>query len=195
MKKISFFTFFTICIIGLSMSAFAQKSEETLKKEAKGFKNSKRYIVKYDKFTDKTTVIYSGSLLNSTLSYMSSGTMMNINVAYEFKSQTSKNPIDKFVLFFRSSGKNWSFLKDRSLYVLADENRIEMGNGSHDSDIGRSLFGDVRTNEILAFEITKNQLSEFGNAKTLEIKLGGREFKIKDEDKTAFLNTIKLSEN
>jgi hypothetical protein len=181
-----------LIILAFSLSGFAQKTESQLKTEVKEFKNNRRYIVKYDKFTDKTTVVYQGSVLGSTMSYVASGTMIQLHAAYGFRA--GDKPYEGYILYFKSSGKNWSFLKDQSLYVLADDKRIEMGDGKRDSDINRGIFGEYRTSEFLGFEMSKEQLAELGNAKNLEIKLGGREFKIKDDDKQAFLNLIKLSD-
>lgn len=179
-----------LLILIFTFPLFAQKSEAELKSQVKTFKHNRQYIVKYDKFTDVTSVMYMGSILNSTFSYMASGTMIQIGVIYDSKPINGKTE-NQFTLYFRATGKNWAFLKDTSLYALADEKRFELGEGNRDSDIGRSISG-MQTKELLTFPMTTELLSNLANAKSLEIKIGGKEFKVKDDDKEAFLNILKL---
>lgn len=183
-----------ICIIFIifATSVFGQDVSEGLKTQIKTFKNKGRFNVKYDKFEDKTTVVYQGNVLNGTMSFMASGVMIQLHAAYGLRTNGEK-PFKGFLLFFKTFGSNFAFLKNQTLFILADDKRIEMGEGSRDSNIGRGLFGETRINEIVAWEISEEQLEILGNAKSLEIKLGGKEFKIKDDDKEAFLNLIKLS--
>lgn len=180
-----------ICII-LATSAFGQDATETLKNKVKTFKNNRQYSVKYDKFTDKTSVVFRGQILNSTMSYVASGTMIQLNLGLAFESPTLKQDIDEYFLFFTATGKNWSFLKTDTVYLLFDGERLQLENGERDSEIKRSILDGYKTSETLAFPIDRKTLDKLSQAKKLEIKIGKIEAEIKDTDKKAFQNMLDL---
>jgi hypothetical protein len=181
----------------LALTASGQsKSVDDIKAQAKAFKNAnaRRYKISYDKFESKTSVLYLGDVLNSTINYMSTGGMIDILAAFSFEDDKLSKSADEFVLAFNAEGKDWQFLRNQHLFVIADGERMDLGEGEIESDVNRKLFGGYQTTELLSFNVSRNQFEKLANAKSLELKVINREFKIKPSTQMGFKNILALSE-
>lgn len=181
----------TIIFIIFALSIYGQDATE-LKNKVKTLKNNRQYSVKYDKFTDKTSVVFRGQILNSTMSYVASGTMIQLNLGFAFESPQLKTNIDDYFLFFTATGKDWSFLKTDAVYFLLDGERLQLENGERDSEIKKSVLEGYKTSETLAFQFDRKTLEKLAKAQKLEIKIGKVEAEIKETDKRAFQNMLDL---
>lgn len=184
-----------ILILIFSFSAFGQKDAADLKKQVKTFKdtNDSRYQIKYDKFEDKTSVLYYGDALNSGLNFTLTGTSIQLYATFIFPGSKLENSIDEFNLLFRASGKEWQFLRNQHLYVIADEQRFDLGEGFRDSEITtRLFFRGLQTVEVLSFKVSREQFEKIAAAKLVELKVGERVFKLKDSVQKGFSNILAL---
>lgn len=182
-----------ILILIFSFSAFGQTGveEKALKEKAKTFKQKKQYLIGYDKFADRTTVLFFEGL-SSTSSYMWSGTIISFSISFNFEGKTLNKSIDDFYLIFSAQGKDFKFLKNRRLYVIADEERFDFGDGDLDADIRRQLFGNYKTEETLIYKISRADLEKLSKAKSVEIKVSDRIFKLKPEMIEGLKNILNL---
>jgi hypothetical protein len=172
-----------LCILYLA-SSFAQSPD--LQTKIKGFKNSKRFNVKYDKFKDLTIVSVGTFNIGSTGNYIISGDMYGLSAYFGFKG-TKTRPPDNFYLAFDHTGKEWRFLQSRELYLLIDGERERISNGNHDGKVRRGV------SERLLFEIPSGTFSKIASAKTVELQVGGFEMSLKDEHLQAFRDLLSLT--
>lgn len=176
-----------------ALSAFGQKSVADMKAQLKTFKetNDRQYKISYDKFTDKTRVLFQGPVVSQSFL---PGRMLQLLGAFVFEGENLKVPVTDFALMFQSTGKDWDFLRNRELFVIADGERMALGEGLRDGDIKRTFLSGYQTSEVLGFRLTREQLEKMANAKELEMKVGERQFKLGNGGKRGFANLLALSQ-
>lgn len=190
--------FSILLILVFAFSAFGQKTVDELKTQAKPFKNSKRYSIQYDKFEDRTLVNCVGfnliSNMAGAMSIIAGGvgaqpTMMFLGSGFMFSGNKLEAEPDEYFLIFNYSGAQWQFLRTSKLIALADDERIQFGDGEAIRDVKR---GGV--SELIAFKATKEQMQKLVLAKNLEIKVGNYATPLKDEYKEMFSNVLDLAD-
>lgn len=184
-----------LCLV-FSLSAFGQSKDfSTLKREAKTFKKSKIYAVGYEKFKDFTLVSFNGATIKSDKGFaFGNGAIITFGVDFVFRGQVLKETNNEFAWNFYAYGQGgWSFLKDRSLYILADGERFELNEGLRDGSVSQGILGTVTTQEKLSFIINRQDLEKFANAKSLEIKLSNSPIKIKTEHQQILKDILQIS--
>lgn len=95
---------------------------------------------------------------------------------FTYDGQKLQRPVERATIGFLSSSKDWKFLKDRSVYVLADGQRFDLGTGERDSDL---RIG--RVSEILAVNVPYETFAKIANSSRVEMRFGTKEIKLKDE--------------
>lgn len=153
----------------------AAPSVETLKAKIKTFKNHKRYGVRYDKFTDVTTVWFrfdineGGRRLGATINFTGSN--------------YHRSPGRFFV--YEDRGRDWQHLEhaDRQLYALIDGERLMLGEGDRQGEV--SGYG-VSVSERLAFPLNADTFNKIAAGRSVEFRVGRRQLEIKDEHRQAF---------
>jgi hypothetical protein len=167
---------FALIVSGIAMaqqSATSQPTPKPIKKP--GFFSRARFETKYDKFKDKTTVQFKRLPLTGTGRRVFSGETLYLIGAFQFKGQALATPVNVAYLGFLSESENWLYLQDKHLIALIDGERVDLGIADRDSDIG---LGKVT--ELLIFEIPYETLSKIANGTNVEMQLGSREFRLKD---------------
>jgi len=168
-------------------SALPQQDEAALKAKIKGFRNNKRFLIRYDKFTDKATVLVAPFGLSSTGEYMAGGHMLGIAASFGFEGQALKSPPAAYFIVFYYTGKNWLLLNDRTVYLIADGERFKFEDNKRESDVRR---GGV--SERLLVPVPAADFERIANAKTVEVKVGGRAYQLKEEHLEAFRDLASL---
>lgn len=110
-------------------------------------------VATYDKFKDQTIISTDAVRLDRTLSLAVKGLQKGDEIQY--------------YLIFRSSSRSWSFLRSHGLIFLADGERIDLGNGSHDGTV--KSYG---VTETMIYLISRADLEKLHRAASLEMKLG-----------------------
>jgi hypothetical protein len=124
--------------------------------------------VKYDKFKDYTVL----TSQPNRIGYL----QLTVKAMHQ-----GEKPADlKYYLLFRSSSRTWQFLRGRGLIFLADGERIDLGEGSHDGNVSRHSSGVV---ELMMYPLTRTELEKLANASSLEMKLGYVEKKLDGDDR------------
>ena len=167
----------TIMIGGLSFGQETKPSTD-LKQKIKTFKNSKRFAVDYDKFKDETHV-HVGPFFTMPL---------GMSAHFFFKGQTVQEDIDKIYLTFHSYSSDWRFLNDRTLYAIIDGERTELRDADRSSDIS---LGSV--SETLIYTLPTDTFRKIAEAKTIQLRVGSVEVKVKDEHQIAFKDLLTLT--
>jgi hypothetical protein len=193
MKKLSVIVLVIICCFFGVMGQTKAKTNADMETQIKTFKKKKYYKVSYDKFTDKTNVIWLGTMLSGTGEYISTGAMWSMKVGFTFDKQSFTASPSLFILVFDIKAKDWKAGKNQQLYVLADTERFDLGEGERDSNISRSFMGEVMTNESLVYLVSADKFEKIVVAKKVEIKIAGHEFKVKDDALTQMKDLINLS--
>lgn len=126
--------------------------------------------VEYDKFKDKTTVSGESVRLERSI-------VMAVKASHDGQTPTEIRPY----LIFWSTSRSWSFLRSHGLIILADGERIDLGDGTHDGHVrgGRS----VSVAEVMIYPISRSDLEKIVKATAVEMKLGFMEMKLEDKDK------------
>jgi hypothetical protein len=154
-----------------------------IKQRIKGFRNDRRFSVRYDKFRDDTLVSVGPFYVGGTKSYVVSGFQLEMT-AYLF---LDKEPVKYLYIRFHSSSRDWTFLKNSELLALVDGERMQFGEGDRDSDVRR---GGV--SESMVYAIPVERFEKMGRATSAELKIGSVELTLKDEHKEAFRNLLSL---
>lgn len=170
--KKSLFVFALAVAIGVAaaLSARAQSVAE-IETRLKTFKNSKRYSVDYDRFSDKLFVRYR----TATLKEQNSFARIKFGVSLVSFGKEMKDPAIWFVFF--SDAVEWAFLRDNDLTIIADGERMVFGKGKHDGEVSSSRRF-VRVSETVQHRIEPEQLKLIANAKSVEMRLGRFETKL-----------------
>jgi hypothetical protein len=100
---------------------------------------------------------------------------------FRFDGQALSKRVEKASIGFLSSSKDWKFLKDVSVYVLADGERFNLGTAERDSDIH---LGGV--SEILVVDVPYDSFAKIANSAKVEMRFGNKEIKLKDEHLEGF---------
>lgn len=161
--------------------------QDKVKQKVKTFRNSKRFSVNYDKFKDDTgvTVWFGAGDPRGGLIWGAIG----------FKGETPDGAIDYFFLF-DSANSDWRYLKDedRKLYAIIDGQRLQLGIGERESKVSTTLLTrDVYVRERLVFQLDDKTFGKLANGKSVELKVGRVEFKLKDEHQEAFRDLMSLA--
>ncbi len=182
MRKLARFILPIVFVFGCAVSGFAQNTNQpsmpTPTPAAKRqFKHNGRFITRYDKFKDQTSIILAPFPVTGTIRYVMSSEMLGMGAMFIHPGQKLSRTVDKIALYFQSSSKDWKYLRDRQLIALIDGERVPLGEGERNSDI---KLGGVE--ETLFFPISRETLARITNGKMVEIQLGGvREFVLKDK--------------
>lgn len=205
MKKLTIITLLIFCF---SILTFAQaenttpKTIEELKQQAKNFKDRRKYQIRYDKFEDMSIARFTGNNLVTSgeqfgaalatamggRSSLSSIPILLLGGGFIFTGDTLKESPKDYVVYFDYSGESWAFLKSSKLIFLVDGERIQFGDGEADRSIEKQ--GGVK--EIIGFKASREDLLKIGNGKSVELKIGSLERKLKPEQAQMFLNIVSL---
>lgn len=155
-----------------------------IKQRIKGFKNSGRFSVRYDKFRDSTLVSVGPFFIGGTKAYVMSGFQLEMSAHFFWNTEQQSQHV---YLRFKSTSRDWKFLKDSELLALVDGERMRFGEGERDSDIGRR-----RVSESMIYTVPTDLFVRLGKAASAELKLGRIELALKDEHKEAFRDLLSL---
>jgi len=164
---------------------FALQQDDALTQRIKTFRNNKRFSVKYDKFRDETILKVGPFFVGGTKAYIMSGRQLEMSAAFV---KSPGKMVTTIYLLFKSKSSDWTFLKSRGLYVLADGERLSFGEGDRDSRIR-----GPGVSETLVFDIPIEAFSRISKANSSELKIGPLELTLKDEHKEAFRDLVSLS--
>lgn len=176
------------CTIIFTSVAHAQgtKASIDLKQRIKTFKNSGRFSIRYDKFKDITDVSVGPFAISPV-----KGSVLGMNAEFSFAGQTVQEDVSVVSLVFSSysafRGAGWTFVDHRDLYGIIDGERLELGEGAWKSHIGNL------SSEELVFTLPIATLRKIAEAKTVELKVGLVELKLKEEHLIAFRDLLSLT--
>ena len=167
---------FFSCAINIA----AQDSSPLTKQRVK-LKHKSRIGFKYDKFKDQTTVRVGPYFMTGGMEYAMTNSQFEMIAAFSVPGQKLVKPVGSVTLAFESKSKEWKFLNERNLYALVNGERLNLGEAVRDSDVRR---GGV--SEFLSVSVPYETFIKIANGKTVEMKLGEKEFKLKDEHLEGF---------
>jgi len=170
---------------GLTL-AQGPKASTDLKQRIKTFKNSGRFSVRYDKFKDITDVSVGPFAISPV-----KGSVLGMNAEFSFAGQAVQEDLSVVRLVFSSysafRGAGWTFVDHRSLYGIIDGDRTELGEGAWKSHVSNLSF------EELVFTLPIATIRKIAGAKTVELKVGLVELKLKEEHLIAFKDLLSLT--
>lgn len=97
----------------------------------------------------------------------------------------------QFSMSLISHTAEWRFQKNHALFALVDGERLALGDGQNDGNVG---LGDG-VSEHLVFNLTQEQFAKVANGKSVEIQLGGFERKLKPEHIQKFKDLVSLTQS
>lgn len=173
-------TLLTLCLV----LGFLPVQQPELKVKIKSFKNHKRFSVGYDKFKDQTTVTAGSFPVFQTEGKQSDSTF---SVYARFISPGTET----FYLGIDCIGRRWQFLETAKIYLLIDGERLSYDTmrGSNIGDHKRDFY---ITREWLVVSMNADSFHKLANGKSVEIKAGNFQTKLKDEHLLAFRNLLSL---
>lgn len=193
LSRITFIAFLLILgALSLAAPALPQSKQEEreakrrAKEEEYETKQNERYLKNldklkalatesYDKFKDRTVVeTVSMSLRNPEAPPTIFGDSFSMSLALVFAGNHSSGAPRSILLSFTSHSKDWTYLKNHRLIILADDARINLPDVVHEGSIETS--GGVSVNEYMVVPITADQLDQIVKAKRVEMQLGPVEF-------------------
>lgn len=176
-----------VIILSLLMAS-SLLAQDTIKSKVKTFRNGKRFTVNYDKFKDRTWV----SVWFATGDTRRGG-LLRGQITFE-----GEVPTGKVTYFFivESYSANWRYLdeSDRELYAIIDGERFRFGTGERDGNVSTGRYTrSVSVHEQISFRLDEDTFTKLANGKSVELKIGPIEFKLKDEHQEAFRDLISLA--
>lgn len=177
-----------LVLLLVPFSTTAQQSAdttETLKAKVKKFRNSKRFVIKHDKFKD-VTVVRAWFLTGTGRGWFAGG--------FTF---SGERPDAQYFFLLETSSRRWRHLDpdDQILYALLDGERLNLGTGDHDGTISiGAITRNVSVNEQIVFPLSADTFRKMANSKSAELKIGSMEFRLKDEHQEAFRDLLSLSQ-
>jgi hypothetical protein len=189
-----------ITVLSLSSIAFAQ--EKAFEQKIKKFKNSSRFVVRYDEAKDRTGVAVSSFKVSTPGESSLTGSGMHMSAGFEFKGQTLKHRPGWFYVRFVSTSSSWRFFENRDLYAAIDGVRISLGTTEHSGKAGSrvgGLMGGIGSGnsfviEDLTYAVTPEVFSKLAHGKKVELEIGGYSVKLKREHQQAFRDLMILAE-
>lgn len=163
----------------LKIPAIAQQgAHQPPSREVKkpGFFSRARFETKYDKFKDTTTVQFKRLPLTGSSRRVLGGETLYLVGAFRFSGLKLTAPVEYAYLGFLSESRDWVYLRDQHLIALVDGNRIDLGKAERDS----AVWWGGAVSELLAFRLSYETLLKVANGSEVEMQLGSREFKLKD---------------
>lgn len=175
-----------LLILALAVSIQCQSD---LKAKTKTFRNSKRFSVEYDKFKDRSTISV-GPFATPPEGKGARG-MFGVYARFFFQGPEVKTPVETFYLGIVCYGRDWQFLYTEKVYLLIDGERLAI-EAQRSSKIGDSRWSSL-TSEWLVIPVSADVFQRVVNAKSVELKAGNFETKLKEEHQTAFRDLLSLS--
>jgi hypothetical protein len=165
---------------------------QDLKSQIKTFKNSRRFKVVYDKFDDTTLVTVGPFYLDAD--FMEPDNNFQLAAGFIFNGSGQPKDVSDFNLVFIANGdRDWKFLENRMLKMIVDGERMSFGEADRSSKIGKNWLGEVRLKETLFVSVPKDVFVKLSQARTIEMRLGRKEIKLKDEHTQAFRDLLTLA--
>jgi hypothetical protein len=186
-----------ICLIFLTAFAVQaqERTNEQLKQQAKHFKNSKRFVISYDKFKDQTLIKTGPFAVSGTARYMAGGGFIFLSAGFLFEGQVLKQSVAEFDLILEHHGNEWQFLDTTEMYLLIDGRR-EILKTERDASTHRGGFGSMGvTSEILLVKMSPELFESISTAKSVELRAGSYETKLKEEHQQGFRDLLSLARN
>jgi hypothetical protein len=178
-----------IPLLCLALLIPVQEKSDQFKQQISGFRNKSRFTVKYDKFNDLTSVTAGPFFVGNSKGHLRSAVEVSMSARFEYQGVTLNAPPKDFYLIFHARGIEWEFLTSRHLVILADGERIDLGEGEHDGDVRR---GGV--SEVLIYELAADTFQKIAKARTVDLKIGRFEMSLKDEHSEAFRDLLSLAD-
>ena len=172
--------------------AHAQTNAPEMQKQIKSFKNSKRFRVSYDKFDDATVVIVGLFFLD--YAKLNPDNNFQMGAGFGYHGSGVPHDVNQFQLIFVANGDyDWSFLDDRTLKLIVDGERLSLGEADRTGKVGHNWLGKLNLRESMIVNVPAEVFLKLGQAKNVEMRLGRKEIKLKDEHLQAFRNLAELS--
>lgn len=172
---------------------------QTLAEKANAFNNKrtfhvKNYKVEYDKFKEKTRVYFSKTRIEEGKKSKARAGGVLLSVNFFFDGESLKSDVDEYFLFFEAVCREWCFLENNTLRFIADDKRINIGDGEHNGKIGNVglLRYTLGVKESIVYKINRTDLTTIANAKMSEFQLGNYEAVLNDKHKRILKNMLAL---
>lgn len=176
----------------LAGAAPCRAQQPALRERTKKFKNSRRWDVRYDKFDDVTTVRVGPFFVSAEL--LNPNNNLQLYTGFSFAGSGEPKTVEEFqLLFVSNSDDRWNYLDDSTLKAIVDGERVSLGEATRKSDVGRRLFGEINLKESLLLRVPRATFERLARAERVEMRLGRKEIKIKDEHLQAFRDLLSLS--
>jgi hypothetical protein len=167
---------------------------ESIRVAAKKLKNNRRFQVHYDKFKDISRVTVGPFNIGSTGAYILTNAATGLSAGFAFKGDSLTEPVRDYFITLESSGNNSRFFNEQDFYAIVDGERLALGRGVRDSDIGRGVFNRGRVLENIIWIVPSDTFEQIANAKNLEFKVATFEATLKEEHMQAFRDLVTLSD-
>ena len=141
--------FITLCIALFTSAAFSQKVTS-----------------QYDKFKDRTTVYSYDTRIPRAKDDRSHIPAVTMRAWFDHPGTQAAPPNAYMLEFSALAYGGWNFLTSHRLILIADGERIELGEGYRHSTYGRYA------KEYLAYGVSPAQMLEITNAQSVEMQLG-----------------------
>jgi hypothetical protein len=130
----------------------------------------------YDKFEDRTRYWTSPVKVRDGYEHE-----LRVSGYFYYRGRGAGKPIESIGLVFFSKSPQWKYLKDATLTVIVDGDRLPLGQPvRRDSDIpnATSQYDDARLSESLTFKIRYSTFRRIADGKSVEMRLGSTEFQL-----------------
>lgn len=176
-----------LLILALLLALTGNAAAQDVEQRVKEFRNSKKFSIEYDKFTDESRIAVGPFDISDSIKTISIYSL-RMTARFIFSGKRLTNPAEDFALLFRSRSREWQFLRNHDLYMLIDGERVTVGEAEYDGNVES---GGV--SEFMRYLVSPDLVKRIAGAKQVELKIGRWEVTLKDEHKEAFRDLFSLS--
>lgn len=138
----------------------------------RGIFEAEPYTVKYDRFTDETSVTTTGMLLSHN-----AGGLLYAIATFKHGGQELKAPPDAVWFVLQSQTQGWVFLQSAlDLHLLVDGERLPLGEMERVGEVGRG----GRVTETLMVLVPREDFERIAAADSVEGRVGRVEFSFRE---------------
>jgi len=140
----------------------------------------------YDKFKNQTHVLSPRMRLLASGKYKTLHDDIHLEADCFYSGRVPTPNNTEYSLSFISYERNWRFLTDHRMIMLLDGKRSDLGNGSHQGDLG-----DRTVWEAVTFRFSRKALEYLANSGRAELQLGTFETTLSEANKAAIKEIVR----
>lgn len=194
----------SLLLLFLSFCAFSQtKDIKVIEQQIKTFKNNRYYEIAHRQPENTTFVTFYGAPLGGRTKLLFNSSPVAFGTEFSFAGehlQAAPEKID-LILAVRSQNNSMSNLQGRTIYLLADGERLDLTGGksevySNRGNVGTSRFGGAYmvNTEKISFKLNRRELEKVAAARASVLVISGQKYELSAAQQQVLKDILTISQ-